>query len=154
MLRRNLFLSAICMLAMLLLIYFRGNLEGFFAALFHSRKEFSSEKYPTDLDSLPKLWQQSYKWVFTISFTSLFSLFSLACIWFLFPQKKVLNEVLIIFSLVFMLIIFFSIVSIATHSYQLGFGAVLYLKKLLHTPYLTLFLILYYWKINNPKPVE
>ncbi len=149
---RNLFLAAICMLSMLLLIYFRANIENFFAQQFHTHKEFSSDKYPTDFNSISLLWQQGYKWAFTVSFTILFSLLSLGCVWFLFPYKNVLNGILFIFAIVIVLIFFFSIISLATHSYQLGFGVVLYLKKLLHTPYLTLFIILYYWKINNPKP--
>ncbi|MFN0047714.1 MAG: hypothetical protein ACKVOU_01175 [Cytophagales bacterium] len=146
----NYLLSATFMLAMLLMIYFRSKIESWFALQFETVKEFSPEKYPTDIAEVSKLWAQSYKWAFTLSFTILFSLASLGCIFSLFPFGQVLRSIFAIFSIIFILIVFFSMLSLFTHNYTLGFGVVLYLKKLLHTPYLTLFFILYYWKINNP----
>lgn len=146
----NYLLSALCMAIMLLLIYFRSGIESWFASQFQSVKEFSAEKYPINFHSIANLWNQKYKWAFTISFTTLFSLASLGCVWFLFPFKVVFRNMIFIFISIFGLIILFSIFSLISHRYDLGFGVVHYLKKLLHSAYLTLFLILYYWKINNP----
>lgn len=144
-------LLSISVAVILLLLYFRRKIELAFASLFSQAWNVSADKYPTSFSNIDKLFIYSYKWAFTGFFTFFFILANICFVWSLFPKRIVFVTQLKVYSLVVLLIVFFSILSISTGNYQVGFGVVYFIKKALQTPYLSLFFILYYWKINPPK---
>ncbi len=144
-------LAILCVAIICLMLYYRAGIELYFAQLFHTKKNFSAEKYPIDFKNFQILFSYGYKWSFSIVFTAIYSLCSFGLVWLLFPFKNVARTMIILYGSIFLLMIFFSLISLLMHNYESGFGIVYYLKKLVQTPYLTIFLILYYWKINDPK---
>lgn len=125
--------------------------EKSFASFFNQQPNWSTEKYPISFSEFSKLGIYSYKWGLTFFFTFYYIAATYLLIYGLFANKKAFGYLHFIYLLLFFLIGFFATVGLVSHRFDIGFGVVQYLKRLIQGIYLAMFFTLYFWKIAPLK---
>ncbi|TAF74189.1 MAG: hypothetical protein EAZ53_10035 [Bacteroidetes bacterium] len=122
-----------------------------FASFFNQKPNWGAEKYPTSFSEFNKLGDYSYKWGLTFFFTFFYIASTYLLIYGLFANKKALGYLHFIYLLLFFLIGIFATIGLISHRFDIGFGVVQYLKRLIQGIYLAMFFVIYFWKIAPLK---
>lgn len=131
-------------------LYFnRKKTEKFFADSYHQKKEYSSEKFmnPNAIYSIFK----SYKIAFYLFFSFFNTFLSMAIIHLIFKNKEYTYLTFGVYSCIFFLVSGLILLGVIWFKNLIFFSFIYYLKLSLYTPYILLFLIIYFWKL---KPVN
>jgi hypothetical protein len=120
----------------------------FFATNFNVKQNYSSFKYPTNIQDLGMLWAMKYKVLVAPSYFILHIILGAASVMSIFPRKTVLLNIIFIYSVLIALIIVLIVFGLIIHSYKFGFGAAQNVKIIVNSPILPMLILLYYWKIN------
>jgi len=121
------------------------------AKQYDQKPDWGSEKYPQNINQLSKLSSYSYKWILNSIYTICYVGATYLLVFGLFPYKKVIVQMHYVYVMIFGLIVLFASIGLVSHRFDVGFGIVQYLKRLIQGLYLTMFFLIYFWKINPVK---
>lgn len=121
------------------------------AALFNQKPDWGTEKYPKSFFEFNKLSNYSYKWVLTFFYSFFYVFATYLMIFGVFNHKKPFITLNYTYTILLILIILFAILGLLTQRFDIGFGLVHYLKRLIQNVYLAMFFVIYFWKIAPLK---
>jgi hypothetical protein len=137
---------------MFLLGYNRKNIDRWFAQKYDMKQNFGyfNDKYPDTISGFQQSVFNNYKWISSSLVTFLFCFISVGIIAVIFGKKQ-MQIVSYMYLIALVGVITLIIIGNIVGSYKMGYGLAQNIKKIIQTPVLTLFFILYFWKINPQK---
>lgn len=142
-------LLAIFIVLLCSLYFNRKKTEKFFANSYNQKNEYSNEKFmnPNAIYSIFK----SYKISFYLFFSFCNAFLSMAIIHLIFKNKEYTYLTFGVYCCIFFLVSGLILLGVFWFKNLIFFSFIYYLKLSLYTPYILLFLIIYFWKL---KPVN
>lgn len=130
--------------------YVRRDFDRYFSKKFDSTSSFNytSEKFPQTIEGFQDNIASNYKWVSSCLYSLIYVLISVGIIWVLFQNKKNAGVTLVLYLALFVFSIILILIGNLFGSYKLGYGLAQNIKRLIQSPLLTFFLIIYFWKIK------
>lgn len=147
----RIFLILFIYLAMFWLGYQRKPLEKWAAAKYNTAVYHHSDVYPTKIRDVKYFLFANYKILFSFIFYGSFIVLNLVIALLAFPTKEMMLSLTVIYTGLLMLSILFISMGFIFNSYTIGFGLVQSFKKLISTPFISILLIVYFWKFKNSK---
>lgn len=128
--------------------YYRNDFDAYFESKYKGNSNLT-DKYPTSIAKITANISANYKWISSTLYSIIYMAISVLIIFVLFAQPKIVFTTFIIYVSLFLMCFVLILIGNWIGSYKYGYGLAQNIKKLIQSPLLTFFIILYYWKIQK-----